>query len=169
MYRSVLVAVLSVFVASAAAAQETQPRSRIWAGAGLASGGGSEMSGVGLIGQFVFQRQPHSIALRGVVLDDLSGFPDSGGDDVIGELGLLYGRTRVIGPGHVGFSLGVSGVALDPCPHDDDPCFMVGVPLVAEAALSAKVVGVGLQLFGNINAKMTYAGVAAFLQLGWLP
>ena len=80
----------------------------------------------------------------------------------IGELGALYGRTR----GYAAIALGVSVVAFDVCPNDDDSCFTLGLPVVAEAALSSKFIGLGAQVFGNVNRKASYAGATVFLQLG---
>ena len=156
-------------MAGGADAQELREPSRVWAGAGLAGGGSSEVGGLGVMLQIVYQKQPHHVALRGVYLHDLSGFPDSGGGDIIAEAGLLYGRTNAMKWGHVAFAAGASAVAFDTCPNDDDTCFTVGVPLAAEAALTGKVVGLGLQVFGNVNTKAPYAGVSLFLLLGWLP
>jgi hypothetical protein len=167
-HRTLLVALFGCIAVSTASAQETPAPARIWAGAGLAMAGNSDVSGIGLSGQLVYQKHAHQLGVRGLAVVDLSQFPD-GGDDTIGELGILYGRTRMFGSGHVSLSAGASMVGLDPCPHDDDPCFVLGVPIVAEAALSAKVTGIGLQVFGNVNSKAPYAGVALFLQLGWLP
>lgn len=146
-----------------------QRPARAWAAVALTMGGSADVGGLGVSGQLVYQKQPHQFGLRGMVLHDLSGFPDSGGGDTFGELGLLYGRTRMFDAGHIGFSIGASLVAFDPCPHDDDTCFTIGVPMVAEAALSARVVGIGVQAFGNLNGRAPYAGAALFIQLGWLP
>lgn len=43
------------------------------------------------------------------------------------------------------------------------------VPVVAEAGLGGSVVGIALQLFGNLNAKAPFAGVGVTVPVGWMP
>ena len=164
MRRMMLVVLLGFMTASAAAAQKVPGRARIWAavglGAGMPTSGGD---GIGKMAQLVFEKEPHHVAIRAVVLHDLDSATDA-----IAELGALYGRTRVFDWGHAALAGGVSAVAFDTCPDDDDSCVTVGVPLVAEVALSRNLVGLGLQAFGNYNRKAAYAGAALFLQFGRL-
>lgn len=145
-------------------AQENASRTRVWGAIGV--GGGMPTSGgdgIANMAQLVYQKGPHHVAVRGLVLHDLDRSTKE-----IGELGALYGRANVFTRGHVDVAAGLSGVAFDTCPDDDDSCFTVGVPIVAEAAVSRRLAGVGFQVFGNINSKAAYAGAAIFLQLGRL-
>jgi hypothetical protein len=41
--------------------------------------------------------------------------------------------------------------------------------VVAEGALTARVIGIGLQGFTNLNAEAIYGGLGLVLHLGWLP
>ena len=159
-----LAALFACLATSAAAAQELPKRTRVWAavgvGAGMPTSGGD---GIANMAQLVYQRRPHHAALRGLVLHDLDR-----GTNEIGELSVLYGRTDLFGRGNIAIAAGLSGVAFDTCPDDDDACFTIGVPLVAETALSGKYVGAGVQAFANVNQKASYAGVVLFLQAGRL-
>ncbi|MEX0893410.1 MAG: hypothetical protein WEB88_14685 [Gemmatimonadota bacterium] len=145
----------------------TQP-ARAWLGVGLGGGGGMEdVGGAVFMAQLVYQHSPHHLAVRGLALGEVTS--DSGSPNV-GELGLLYGRTRMGYMGHVSAAVGLALTAFDPCPNDDDGCIILGVPIVLDAALRVfPVAGLGAQLFGNLNAEASYAGLAVYLQLGWLP
>jgi hypothetical protein len=163
-------------------AAQTQTKNRIWAGGGVAVGARSnEVSGLGLMGQVVFQRDLHQVSLRGLFLGD-----------VVTEAGLMYGKARETSWGQVSFSSGLSWLSFDVCarpaevfPLDagvgsnvrelradvvqDYPCNAVGIPVVADATLSGRVLGLGIQALANINPKAPYAGISLFLQVGWLP
>jgi len=145
----------------------TQP-ARAWLGVGLGGGGGMEdVSGAALMGQLVYQRSPHHLAVRGLVLAEAGSGSSSPN---VGELGLLYGRTRMGYMGHMSAAAGLALTTFDPCPNDDDTCIILGVPIVLDAALRVfPVAGLGAQIFGNLNAEASYAGLALYLQLGWLP
>jgi hypothetical protein len=154
-----------------AEAQEAHDRTRIWLGVGLASAGGqSGGGGFGAAAQLVYQRRPHQATLRALVLaTDLARFPD-GSDDSMGEVGVLYGRTRTRSWGHVSASAGGSIVRFERCPGGGfETCRTLGLPLTLEAALNSRALGIGLQAFGNVNAKAAYGGLALILQLGWMP
>ena len=51
----------------------------------------------------------------------------------------------------------------------DATCSTLGLALEVQAALSRRVLGIGLQAFGNLDPEASYGGVGLFLQLGWLP
>lgn len=149
-----------------AAAQSFEQPHRIWLGAGLAGAGSTsdDIDGAGLLAQVVYQRRGHHFALRGLALGD----PYGNSSRSLGELGLNYGRAITTGAGHAAVAAGLAGVGFETCPDDDDSCFTFGVPLVVEVGLSLEFIGIGLQAFGNLNPKASYAGLALFLQLGWL-
>jgi hypothetical protein len=167
--RTIIVALFGLFVPRMSIAQDANPL-RVWAAAGMGAGvptsGGD---GIANMAQLVFHKQPHHVAIRGLLLHDMESPTNSSATRTIGELGPLYGRTRMFDWGHAAVASGISGVILDPCPDDDDPCFTFGIPLVAEAAINTKFVGLGIQAFANFNGKATYAGAVLFLELGWLP
>ena len=155
---------------SKAVAQENPNRANWWGAVGL--GGALPTSGGDAItnmAQLVFQKAPHQAAIRALVLHDLVSAADPGGTDEIAELGILYGQTRGIAGRSVTFAAGVSAVAFDACPRDHDPCSSLGVPLMVEAALSGRLIGLGVQAFANVNGIAPYAGAALFLQFGRLP
>jgi hypothetical protein len=158
---------LLLLLPGAAEAQALRQPARAWLAAGLGGGGGAaDVGGLAFMAQVVYQREPHHLAVRGLALGDTraSGSPD------VGELGVLYGRTRMGYMGHMSVAAGLALTALDPCPDDDDTCVVLGVPVVADAALRLfPVAGIGVQLFGNVNQHASYAGLALYLQLGWLP
>ena len=162
--RMVAVALFAVSAASGVVAQDVD-RTKMWAavgaGAGLPTSGGD---GIGNLVQLVLQKNAHHVAIRGVVLHDLDRATKE-----IGEVGLLYGRARALNSRTMTLAAGVSGVAFDTCPDDDDSCFAIGIPLVVEASLlSGKYIGLGVQAFGNLNRKASYVGGVLFLQLGRL-
>jgi hypothetical protein len=86
----------------------------------------------------------------------------------IGEIGPLYGRTREHSWGRSTLATGFSWVGFFHCPHEDDECSTLGVPLVAEAAIASKFAGVGMQAFANVNGTASFAGAVLFVQLGRL-
>ena len=162
--RTILAALFGCIAPIAASAQETPSRTRVWAAAGL--GGGVPASGgdgIGNMLQIVYQKNAHHAAIRGVVLHDIERSTKE-----IAELGALYGRTNAFSWGSATVAAGVSAVAFDTCPDDDDSCFTPGVPIVIEVTRSRRIVGIGIQAFGNLNSKAAYAGAVLFLQLGRL-
>jgi hypothetical protein len=113
--------------------------------------------------ELVFQRGPHQLSARAVTLMD----PLGESSNPIGEIGLLYGRTAMSRQGHVSIS---AGLAVTDTDMDSEEGMTVGVPLVSEAALRIfPFLGVGAQIFANLNSNESYGGLAFFLQLGYLP
>jgi hypothetical protein len=160
---------LSCCVVNTARAQESPSRARVWAAVGM--GAAAPTSGGDAItnmAQLVYQKGSNHFALRGVALHDLQGETNTTSTDLIGEVGLLYGRTRELSWGRAALAAGISGIAFDACPDDDDSCFTAGIPIVAEVARSGRAVGIGVQGFGNINTKASYAGAVLFVQVGRL-
>lgn len=151
-------------VSTAAMAQETASRMRVWgaigAGASIPASGGE---GITNMAQIVFQKAPHHVAIRGLILHDIDRSTNE-----IGELGALYGRVRFFPWGNASVAAGISGVGFSACPDDDDSCFTFGIPILAEAARSGKFFGLGIQAFGNLNSKAAYAGAILFVQVGRL-
>jgi hypothetical protein len=162
--RTLLVALAGSVAATSAIAQDAPSGTRVWGavgvGAGVPSSGGD---GIGNMAQLVIQKNAHHAAVRGLVLHDIERSTRE-----IGELGALYGRTSPFSWGRATVAAGVSAVAFDTCPDDDDSCFTAGVPILVELARSNSAIGVGIQAFGNLNAKASYAGAVLFLQLGRL-
>ncbi len=162
----ILLAVLPAQVHS----QERPQRARVWAAGGMGGGGSSNAGGLGFMGELVFQKQPHHIALRAVGMVDIY----DAGSRSIAEVSLLYGRAVT---GRVGHAVIASGVALaggDLCSSPSEAFCKeettLGIPVVAEVALRPlPIAGLGLQAFININPKALFGGVIVFVQLGWLP
>lgn len=172
-------AVLAVALgAEAALAQSNDDRTRVWLALGLAVGGSQGLeTDSGLALQLTAQRGPHQFALRSLFLGDFDSFP-SGSDDSVGEFGLTYGRSANTWFGYASVSSGVSLVSVTGLPDDgggsasiyDDPSRRtLGVPFVAEAGLQSTLIGVGVQIFANLNTLSSFAGVGLALHLGWMP
>ncbi len=149
---------------------------RVTLAPGVLLAGGTELeSGVGAVVQIAVERGRHRLVFRSAGIADVTGFPDGSGDGDLTEVGLLYGR-RGGGPGP-GWSLsvGLSAVHFQRCPEEpedafhDPGCTTFGLPVVADAGLGARAIGLGLQLFGNLNAQAPFAGLGLTLPLGWMP
>lgn len=163
-------AVVLATSASSLGAQERRDPTRVWGAIGLGSGAGGEVedAGVALMIQLAWQKRPHQVLLRTAFLLD-GGFPD-GGSDGVSEIGLLYGRMRSAGFGHVGIATGLAAGTFRGCPGQHErTCHFVGIPIMAEAALSARVIGIGLQGFVNLNTRSVFGGVVFFVPIGWMP
>ena len=149
----------------AAAAQDAHDRTSVWVAAGVGAGAPSSGGdGIANMAELVLQKKSHHFAVRGIVLHDIERNTKE-----IGEIGLLYGRRKAFGRQNAVGAAGVSGVAFDTCPDDDDSCFTPGLPVVVEVSRSWTVVGVGIQAFANFNRKASYAGAVLLLQVGRLP
>src|SRR5262245_54607 len=134
---------------------------RLWG----AVGGGMTPGAVAATGELVFQKGAHQITARAVVMGDPYGAES--GQNPMGEIGLLYGRTAMSRRGHLSMS---AGLAVTDTDMDSEEGMTLGVPLVGEAAFSVlPVLGLGLQGFANLNSNDSYGGFALFLQLGYLP
>jgi hypothetical protein len=140
---------------------------RLWAAFGLGFGGSAKGEGAAVVGELVFQRSPHHLALRATGIADLFD-PASCG---MGDLGVVYGRTAIGSLGHATVGSGLALTSADRCDGSGGSRGAgLGVPIVAEVALRlAPVVGIGLQAFANVNPRASFGGVVVFLQLGWLP
>lgn len=133
--------------------------------AGLGGGGGRDAGGSGLVGQLVYERAPHHFALRGLGLADLP-YAQEG----LAEAGLLYGRFGGGGIAHAAMAAGLSAVHLERCDDNRNGCTTVGLPLTAEVVLTPlDVIGIGFQVFANINPKSPYAGLFVLVPIGWMP
>ena len=146
-------------------AQDSAGRTNAWIslgmGAAIPSSGGD---GIANMAQLGVERGAHRVTLRGLILHDIDRDTNE-----IGEVGALYSRSRKSGSNNLSIGTGLSMVGFDTCPDDDDSCFTPGVPIVAEAARSRGILGAGVQVFANLNAKASYAGAVVFIALGRLP
>lgn len=112
---------------------------------------------------------PHHTAARMLFLSDLGSFPD-GSDDSVGEFSILYGRRTAGRWGHASLATGLAYVRGEGFPGTYDRVRSgAGVPVVGEVLLHARLVGVGLQLFANLNTVSIYGGAMLSLHLGWMP
>ncbi len=149
---------------------------RVIVAPGLVLAGGTELeSGIGGVGHVALERGRHRLLLRLAVIADVAGFPDGSGDGDVSEIGLLYGRRDAAqrGPGR-SISAGLAAVHFQRCPDEpadpfhDPGCSTLGIPVVAEAGIGNSVVGIAINLFGNLNAMAPFAGVGVSLPLGWM-
>ena len=139
---------------------------RVWIAAGFGGGGAADGNGgVGLVAQIVYERAPHHFALRALGVVDV-GYSDRG----LADVGVLYGRVAAGNMGFAAASTGLSAVHLENCDGSPGGCMTVGIPLVLELAITPfDVLGIGLQLFGNVNLRAPFAGVFIIVPLGWMP
>jgi hypothetical protein len=104
-----------------------------------------------------------------MVMGDIGSFPD-GSDDSITEVGVLYGRRAVWSFGYVAIAGGMAMVtAKGFSGAAGERRETIGLPVIAEAGLQSKVLGLGIQAFGNVNPVSMYGGVSLFLEIGWMP
>jgi len=168
-YIVVMTRILVFFCAAAltvqpALAQNASNTTRIWGAAGIgAAAPRSGGDGIANMAQIVVERNSNVFALRGVIVHDIERPTNE-----LGDVGILYGRSSPVKSFDVTLAAGLSGVGLSACPDDDDSCFTIGVPIVAEVSWRSQFVGIGFQSFGNLNPKASYAGGVIFLQLGRL-
>ena len=161
-----ILTLLTALTVSAPAAAQQKPE-RFWIAVGL--GGGSAhggAGGLGAMGQAVYERAPHHYTVRGLATMGEPGGSDAG----YGEFGILYGRFAGGGFIHVGAAAGLSFVHLDRCGNSHDSCATVGIPLSAHAAITPfAVIGLGLQVYANINPRAPYGGMFFIMPIGWMP
>ncbi|HSK21461.1 MAG TPA: hypothetical protein VK912_20065 [Longimicrobiales bacterium] len=164
--RAACALLMFALVAPAPAVAQKRPE-RVWIAPGLGGGtahGGA--GGLGVMGQLVYERAPHHFSLRGLVTTGEPG----GSDDGYGELGALYGRFAGGGFIHAGAAAGLSFVHLDRCGNSYDSCATVGIPLAAHVAITPfGVIGLGLQVYANINPRAPYGGMFLIMPIGWMP
>lgn len=150
--------------AGGVSAQSVESSTRVWLSASLgvvgARGYGAE--GAGMLSLNV-QKGSHYAVARATSI----GGQHTSVEDVIAasveELGLLYGRRNLTSWGHTAVGGGLALV--------DEKVggkTTIGLPLVAEVALQATNLGLGLQAFGNLNTASSFVGVAVTLQVGWM-
>ena len=133
---------------------------RVWGGSGIGMGGSfKDHGGMTWLNQLVVQKEPHYYAARLVMMVPVF---DDGAYEAIGDLGILFGRTYIGRAGHVAFAAGAAVVS-------DETAGGVGIPYALDAAFSYRVIGLGAQLYGNVNTRATFIGAVIYLQLGWLP
>lgn len=128
-------------------------------------------SGWGVAGRLVVERRRHRYSAHLAGIFDLRGFPDSGGGEHVTELGLMYGRSWQRGAVDWSFSGGIAATGFSDC-GDAGPsraCTTLGVPLAADAVLRSRIIGVGLQIFGNLNLEGAFGGIGLVLPIGWMP
>ena len=161
-------ALTAVLLPSAVAAQGPM---RVWVGGGLGAAGplssdtsrGSEGLGVG-VGQLVFQRGAHYVAVRALGAVDLL----YGSGDSYGELDALYGRAYAARYVHLALATGVAYTSV-PCGGVRN-CDALGLPVLAELAVRPlPILGIGVQGFLNVNQHRSYGGLVGMAQLGWMP
>ena len=164
LYRILAAVIVLCLAARMAQAQNASSGTRVWAAVGLgAAAPTSGGDGIANMAQVVSEKKSHHIALRGMIAHDIERSTNE-----LGEVGVLYGRVTSLKSFPMTLAAGLSGVGFSACPDDDDSCFTVGVPVVAEVSRSRGIVGIGIQAFGNINSKASYAGAVLFIQLGRL-
>lgn len=166
-----LIALVALLVPAVAAAQTGEGSARVWLALGLAAGAAQAVdAGIGGTVELTGQWREHHASLRILGLADFSGFPDSGSDDSVGEVGLTYGRWSPRSFGYTALAAGLAMVTVHGGePPPDDTRVTVGIPLTAEAGVQTTVIGLSLQAFANLNAEAPWAGVAARILLGWMP
>jgi hypothetical protein len=163
-----VVLLFSLSAAGAPRAATAQDGASTFLAAGYGVGGrrhGRELASG--MAELVFQRGGNHIAVRAVAMGDLFG----GSGDSFGEAGLLYGRAAHGRWGHVAIAAGaaLTSTRCSPATEGFHECTILGLPVVGEASVRlARPVGLGVQVFANVNRKTNYGGVVVFLALGSL-
>jgi hypothetical protein len=153
---TVLCALFPAGICFGAETEKPETPWRLWG----AVGGGFGSNGAAAMGELVFQKGSHQITARAVAEID-----PYGEEDQIGEIGLLYGRTAMSRQGHASISAGVAVTGTDM----DTQEMTLGVPIVGEAALRLfPFLGIGTQVFANLNSMDSYLGLALFMQFGYV-
>lgn len=151
------------------AAQDLERPVRIWASAGLGGAYVRDIDVDGAVGlHLVGQWHEHSVTIRGLFLGDL-GITDGSGRSAQ-EASILYGRRVTTSFGYAGLSAGVGGVSAEGFGGEfTETRSTIGLPVLAEAALQTTPVGLGLQLFGNLNSVAPFGGMLVMFYFGWMP
>lgn len=171
MSTTMLIATFVLLTASPRAAMAQAPESplRVWLGLGLAGGGatGLDVNG-GATFHLTAQWDVHHVSLRVTSLSDWATFPD-GGDDSVGDVAALYGRAKYFGAGYLAAAAGPAAVSVKGCLEcGGDIRHTVGLTLTAQAGLQAKIIGLSVQGFTNLNTISIYGGIALAVELGWM-
>ena len=163
-FRIAAVAALLAFPCPPSVMAQNTSRAKVWGAVGVgAAAPSSGGEGIANMAELVFQKKSHHAAIRAVIVHDIERPTNE-----IGELNALYGRTSALRSFPLVIATGLSGVGFFDCPDDDDSCFTFGIPLVTEISRNTRFIGIGLQVFGNVNPKASYAGGMLFLKLGRL-
>ncbi len=69
------------------------------------------------------------------------------------------------------FAGGFALVGVNKCDDVENggTCMTLGIPLAARVSAQARVVGVGTELWMNLNPKGPFGRLSLFIQLGWMP
>lgn len=136
---------------------------------GLGAGGVDGDEGMALAGRLAWARGHHHLLLRASGVVDLA----SESADPAGDLGILYGRAVAGRWGHLLAAAGVartSGVRCRPPAGDCRDGPVVGFPVLGEVSFApVGFVGLGLQVFGNLNGHASFGGLVLALRLGVVP
>ena len=129
---------------------EPAPEARgFWVNVGPAFGG----EGPGFHVSGSMQINDHLWSGRYVRTEDILG------SDILGDLGVLYGRSA---PGDFGFASVAAGLGVV-----QGETTTIGLPVEVQAYLRhLPFAGLGVTLFGNINPEQPFGGLAIALQLG---
>ena len=152
-------------------AQSASEETRVWASVGLGEGKfqGKFQGSDGVAGllELVVQPGTQRFSIRGGGVSDIF-------NETVSEFGVLYGHAwrGERSPSSFSVSAGVARVGSDYCDYvaEQFRCtHTISLPFSAEVTWPfSRVLGLGLQAFGNINSVSNFAAVALTLQLGRL-
>ena len=163
-FRGIYGVIAVLLFSSTAAAQTGKDRALIWGAVGIgAAAPSSGGDGIANVAELVFQKKQHHAAIRVVAIHDIERPTNE-----IGELSALYGRATMLHTYPLVIATGLSAVGFFDCPDDDDSCFTIGLPVVAEISRNWSYAGIGVQGFGNLNSKASYFGGVLLFKLGKL-
>ena len=135
----------------------------IWVNLGL---GGSLMVG-GLSGgiNVSYQSGNHLFSMRGVSNQEIAfgGTPEYNYD-----IGLLYGLSAKKKYILASISAGLSFVGYNTITNFERQEYTIGVPIEIQLFLTAKVIGIGIYGFANLNFNSSFMGFLICLQIGKL-
>lgn len=138
-----------------------------WAGGGLGLGAASglETLGIALAIDLNLHRAPTLISARTSIVAEVLG-------DGVADVGVLYGRMRVVGASSRSVAAGLGVVLFEDCPgglssRACEPDATFGIPFSARASLvGGGVIGVGIEILGNLNHRASFIAALARIELG---
>jgi hypothetical protein len=153
-----------------AAGQEDPEPTRFSLRLGVGFGAGGDIGGINVVREAALTRRPHRVAFRATALTPIL-VPIS--EREFTGYALTYGRAVHRERLHASFGVGVS--RLEACAgrwpsQVRDHCDGTwGIPLVADGGIHVWAVGVGIEVFANLNRLDSYGGLNAYLSFGWPP
>ena len=153
--------------ASRSSAQQVPELRGSWISAGIGGGIFAGTEGLGFQLQAAHQRNQHLFSIRGSLVAEVLG-------DAVYDLGVLYGRAWVKDRTFLSLGSGVGLAVTAECPGifsggDCREKKTLGLPVSVEfSGRPTHFLGIGLQLFANVNPVQSFFGGLVGVQVGSL-